>query len=83
MGSARQPGPPDPPARKPDVTLRLTLEDRRVALTALEQPGHVRSAALDAATASLRRDVGLCGDRGRAAASNAVDAAIAAAKRTR
>lgn len=74
---ARPTGMPDPPAR------RIELEVRREALLELERPGPVRAAALDAATASLRRDVGLCGDRGRAAASHALDAAIAAAKRAR
>lgn len=42
-------------------------------------PGPVRSAAVRAAAASLRMDVGLCGDRARAAAAHALDKGLLAA----
>lgn len=51
-------------------------------LEALQTPGPARSAALIAATASLRMNVGLCPDRGRAAAAAALDSALAAALKT-
>lgn len=51
-------------------------------LDALRAPGPARSAAITAATASLRMSVGLCPDRGRAAATGALDSAIAAALST-
>jgi hypothetical protein len=49
-------------------------------LDVLTTPGPARSAAVTAATASLRTSIGVCGDRARAAATQAIDAAVAAAK---
>lgn len=46
----------------------------------LAEPGPARAAFLRAATASLRMDVGLCGDRARAAAQHALDRGLAAAR---
>lgn len=68
MSEHRAPGPPDPPARS---------------LRELAEPGPVRARALNAAAAALRKDVGLCGDRCRTAATHAIDAAVRAAERDR
>jgi hypothetical protein len=69
------PPPTDPPARRVDVTITPSRYGE------LERPGLARSRALDAMQASLKRDVGLCGDRCAAAARNALDAGIRAAGR--
>lgn len=58
------------------------LAHRRRTSDLLSAPGPVRARALAAAAASLNRDVGLCGDRCRAAATHAIDAAVKAARRT-
>jgi hypothetical protein len=71
----RAAGPPDPPV---SVALRL---ERTPSLADLGRPAPARARALAAATASLKRDAGLCGDRGRTAAQHALDAALDAAKR--
>lgn len=70
--SARQPGPPR--TEPPLVGERLTVGD-------LTSPGPTRSQALRAMEASLKTDVGLCGERCASAARNALDAGLGAAGR--
>jgi hypothetical protein len=67
----RAAGPPDRPARAIDTTAPADLT----------APGPARSRALRAMRASLKRDVGLCGDRCAGAAQNALDAGLRAAQR--
>lgn len=57
--------------------LRTIRNARRRFVADLREPGPLRSAAITAAAASLKRDVGVCGDRARAAAGRAIDAALA------
>lgn len=52
-------------------------------LSRLQEHGPERSAAVAAAAASLKRDLGVCGDRARAIAGRAIDAALGAARRSR
>lgn len=69
---------------KPDE-IRVSIAPRPPAghgLDLIREPGPARANAIAAAQASLRTHVGLCGDRARAAATFAVDAAVDAAQRT-
>lgn len=61
-------------------TVRIMPRHRSRGLALLADPGPARARAIAAAQASLRRDVGLCGDRARAAATHAIDEAIRAAQ---